>query len=327
VKKSSPHSPKLLDRIRTTCRRLHYSLHTERAYCRWTKRFVRFHGTVHPRHLDATHVRAFLNHLACERQVAASTQNQALSALLFLYDKVLNVDLGPIDAIERAQRPRRLPVVLTRAEARAVLDRMHGTNRLVALLLYGAGLRLTEALRLRVKDLDFEYGQILVRDGKGQKDRRTVLPQRVHAPLRHHLHTVKTLHDADCADGCGTVYLPDALTRKYPNAARAWIWQYVFPSRNRSVDPRCGVERRHHRSDSAVQRAVKQAVLAAGITKRATCHTFRHSFATHLIEDGYDIRTVQELLGHDDIRTTMVYTHVLNRGGRGVQSPLDDSVQ
>jgi integron integrase len=302
---------------------LHYSLHTERAYCRWIKRFVRFHGTVHPRHLDASHVRMFLNHLARERQVAASTQNQALSALLFLYDKVLHADLGPIEAIERAQRPRRLPVVLTRAEAHAVLNRMRGTNGLVAQLLYGAGLRLTEALRLRVKDLDFAYGQILVRDGKGQKDRRTVLPKQITQSLQRHLRKVKILHEEDCAAGYGAVYLPYALARKYPNAARAWTWQYVFPSRNRSVDPRSGIERRHHRSDSAVQRAVKKAVEAAAVNKRASCHTLRHSFATHLIEDGYDIRTVQELLGHKDVRTTMVYTHVLNRGGRGVQSPLD----
>jgi integron integrase len=323
VKKSSSRPPKLLDRVRLVCQRLRYSYHTEKAYCRWVKRFVRFHGTVHPRKLDAGHVRAFLDHLATERGVAASTQNQALNALIFLYEKVLDEDLGPIGAFERAQRSRRLPVVLTRDEVRAVLHHMKGANRLVALLLYGAGLRLTEALRLRVKDIDVQRGQILVRDGKGRKDRRTVFPQQAADPLQRHLRTVRVLHEEDCAAGYGAVYLPDALAQKYPNAAMAWKWQYIFPSRNRSVDPRSGVERRHHRSDSAVQRAVKKAVEAAQITKRASCHTFRHSFATHLIEDGYDIRTVQELLGHEDLRTTMVYTHVLNRGGRGVQSPLE----
>ena len=255
--------------------------------------------------------------------MAASTQNQALNALIFLYKNVLEVDLGTIGDFERAQRSRRLPVVLTREEVRAVLGHMQGTNRLVALFLYGAGLRLTEALRLRVKDVDVAYGQILVRDGKGRKDRRTVFPKRAAEPLRRHLRKVKVLHEEDCAAGCGAVYLPDALARKYTNAATDWKWQYVFPSRSRSMDPRSGIERRHHRSDSAVQRAVKKAVEAARVNKRASCHTFRHSFATHLIEDGYDIRTVQELLGHEDLRTMMIYTHVLNRGGRGVRSPLD----
>jgi len=288
---------------------------------------VRFHGTVHPRTLHAKDVRAFLDHLAAERNVAASTQNQALNALIFLYEHVLDIDLGAIGDFERAQRSRRLPVVLTREEVRAVLGHMQGTNRLVALLLYGSGLRLTEALRLRVKDIDTAYGQILVRDGKGRKDRRTVFPKRAAEPLQRHLRKVKVLHEEDCADGYGAVFLPDALARKYPNAATDWTWQYVFPARGRSVDPRSGIERRHHRSDSAVQRAVKKAVEAAQVNKRASCHTFRHSFATHLIEDGYDIRTVQELLGHDDLRTTMVYTHVLNRGGRGVQSPLDEAAR
>jgi integron integrase len=282
---------------------------------------------VHPRTLHAKDVRAFLDHLAAERNVAASTQNQALNALIFLYEHVLDIDLGAIGDFERAQRSRRLPVVLTREEVRAVLGHMQGTNRLVALLLYGSGLRLTEALRLRVKDIDTAYGQILVRDGKGRKDRRTVFPKRAAEPLQRHLRKVKVLHEEDCADGYGAVFLPDALARKYPNAATDWTWQYVFPARGRSVDPRSGIERRHHRSDSAVQRAVKKAVEAAQVNKRASCHTFRHSFATHLIEDGYDIRTVQELLGHDDLRTTMVYTHVLNRGGRGVQSPLDEAAR
>jgi integron integrase len=323
VAKSSSRPPKLLDRVRRACRRLRYSYHTEKAYCRWVKRYVRFHGTVHPRQLEARHVRAFLTHLATERTVAASTQNQALNALIFLYKTVLDIDIGPVGGFERARRSRRLPIVLTREEVRAVLGHMKGTNRLVAQLLYGAGLRLTEALRLRVKDVDEAYSQIIVRDGKGRKDRRTVFPKRAAEPLQRHLRTVKVIHEEDGAAGYGAVYLPDALARKYPNAATDWKWQYIFPARNRSIDPRSGIERRHHRSDSAVQRAVKKAVEAAQISKRASCHTFRHSFATHLIEAGYDIRTVQELLGHKDVRTTMVYTHVLNRGGRGVQSPLD----
>ena len=318
-----PGSPKLLDQVRTTCRRLHYSLHTERAYVRWIKRFVLFHGTVHPREIGARDVEAFLNHLAVDREVAASTQNQALNALVFLYRRVLKVDLGEMEGIERASRRRNLPVVLTREEVRAVLDNIRGANRLVALLLYGSGLRLSEALRLRIKDLDIGYGEILVRDGKGRKDRRSVLPTQLHDDLERHLRKVKVLHEEDIAQGYGSVYLPDALSRKYPNAASQWKWQYAFPSTRRSIDPRTGTERRHHRSDSAVQRAVKKAVEKIDITKRVTGHTFRHSFATHLIEDGYDIRTVQELLGHKDVRTTMIYTHVLNRGGRGVTSPLD----
>lgn len=316
-------APKLLDQVRTVCRRLHYSLHTERAYVRWIKRFVVFHGTVHPRQLDAQDVVAFLSHLAVDCQVAASTQNQALNALVFLYRRVLKMDLGEMERIERPSRRRNLPVVLTREEARAVLDNIRGTNRLVALLLYGSGLRLSEALRLRIKDLDFGYGEILVRDGKGRKDRRSVLPTQLHDDLKRHLRKVKVLHEEDIAQGYGSVYLPDALSRKYPNAASQWKWQYAFPSTRRSIDPRTGAERRHHRSTSSVQRAVKKAVERIDITKRVTGHTFRHSFATHLIEDGYDIRTVQELLGHKDVRTTMIYTHVLNRGGRGVTSPLD----
>ena len=258
VTKSSSRPPKLPDRVRAACRRRRYSYHTENAYCRWAKRYVRFHGTVHPRTLGATDVRAFLNYLATERDVAASTQNQALNALIFLYKNVLDVDLGPIGDVERAQRSRRLPVVRTREEVRAVLGQMKDLNRLVALLLYGAGLRLTKALRLRVKDVDAAYGQILVRDGKGRKDRRTVFPKRAAEPLQRHLRKVKVLHEEDGAAGYGAVYLPGALARKYPNAATDWKWQYVFPSRNRSVDPRSGIERRHHRSDSAAQRAVKK---------------------------------------------------------------------
>lgn len=316
-------SPKLLDQVRTTCRRLHYSLHTERAYVRWIKRFVLFHGTVHPLQLGAQDVEAFLNHLAVDRKVAASTQNQALNALIFLYRRVLKMDLGEMERIERPSRRRNLPMVLTREEVRAVLDNIRGANRLVALLLYGSGLRLSEALRLRVKDFDFDYGQVFVRNGKGGKDRRSMLPARLHEDLRRHLRKVKIVHEEDSAQGYGRVYLPNALARKYPHAAEQWKWQYAFPSTKRSIDPRTGVERRHHRSSSAVQRAIKRAVVRTRITKRVTCHTFRHSFATHLIESGYDIRTVQELLGHKDVRTTMIYTHVLNKGGRGVTSPLD----
>lgn len=320
---SSPESPKLLDRVRIACRRRQYSLRTEKAYTSWTRRFVRFHGTVHPRHLDADDVRAFLNHLAVHRNVAASTQNQALSALVFLYDHVLDTPLGDIGHIQRAKRPRRLPTVLSRDAVRRLFSAMRGTNQLVARLLYGSGLRLMEALRLRVKDIDPDRSEILVRDGKGRKDRRTMLPQAVARHLDRHLRRVRLLHEEDLDDGFGATHLPDALARKYPGAARAWIWQYVFPSTRRSVDPRTGVERRHHRSTSAVQRAVKNAVTEAGIERRASCHTLRHSFATHLIEDGYDVRTVQELLGHEQLKTTMKYVHVLNQGSSAVHSPLD----
>jgi integron integrase len=255
--------------------------------------------------------------------VSASTQNQAKSALLFLYKEVLGLELPWLDGVESAKRPARLPVVLTPEEVRAVLARVEGTSGLILRLLYGAGLRLLEGLRLRVKDVDFARREILVRDGKGAKDRVTVLPARLASPLREHLVRVRVLHRDDLADGCGAVHLPFALARKYPNAAREWAWQYIFPSRGRSVDPRSGAERRHHAGEQAIQRAMQQALRAAGIAKRATPHTLRHSFATHLLEAGYDIRTVQELLGHADVSTTMIYTHVLNRGGRGVASPLD----
>ena len=315
--------PTLLDRVRTVCRRLQYSHHTETAYVRWIVRFVRFHGTRHPRTLNATHIRDFLNHLVVERNVAASTQNQALHALRFLYERVLNIELEAIEGLQPAQRPKRLPVVCTRDEVRQVLRAMHGTNQLIAALLYGAGLRLSEALRLRVKDLAFARGECVIRDGKGRKDRVTVLPRRLHKPLQRHLRVRSALHETDRAEGHGSVYLPNALAQKYPNAAYEWKWQFVFASRNRSTDPRSGDVHRHHRSTSAVQNAVKTAVDATGITKHVTCHTFRHSFATHLLEDGYDIRTVQELLGHERVETTMQYTHVLNRGGRAVQSPLE----
>ena len=321
---SDSQSPKLLDRLRQTCRGRQYSLHTERAYVRWTRRYVHFHDTTHPRDLGAEDVRAFLNHLAAERNVAASTQNQALNALKFLYDDVLDVPLGDIGAIKRADRPRRLPTVLSRAEVRRLFQELStGANRLVAHLLYGSGLRLSEALRLRVKELDFDLGRVHVRDGKGGTDRSTVLPERLCAPLRRHLRKVKAQHEDDCAAGHGDVYLPDAIMEKYPNAATEWRWQYVFPSTQLSEDPRSGAVRRHHRSDSAVQRAVKKAADAAAIEKRATCHTLRHSFATHLLQDGTDVRTIQKLLGHQDLSTTMKYVHVLEQSSEGVTSPLD----
>ena len=317
--------PKLLDQVRAAARLKHFSRRTEDAYVRWIRRFIVFFGKRHPRGLGPREIREFLSHLATTRKVAASTQNQALAALLFLYRAVLDVTLPPIDDVVRARKPSRLPVVLTREEVRAVLSELEGTPRIAAGLLYGSGLRLMEALRLRVKDLDFEMGQLVVRDGKGQKDRMTVLPTRLAPALREHLPRVRRLHVRDLREGYGAVYLPTALERKYPAAARSWGWQYVFPARRRSMDPRGGVIRRHHLAEGTVQHAVHRAVKRTGIVKPASCHTFRHSFATHLLEDGYDIRTVQELLGHRDVRTTMIYTHVLNRGGRGVRSPLDRS--
>lgn len=273
--------------------------------------------------MGAQEMEAFLSHLAVDRSVSASTQNQAKSALLFLYKEVLGIQLPWRDNITQAKVPRRLPVVLTRDEVLAVLSRLKGTHALIASLLYGTGMRLMEALRLRVKDVDFLRREILVREGKGFKDRVTMLPETEITPLKAHLVRVRTLHDEDVAQGYGEVYMPFALDRKYPNAGKSWGWQYVFPSKNLSIDPYSGKTRRHHVDPKGVQRAVKQAVLDAGLTKPATPHSLRHSFATHLLESGYDIRTVQELLGHSDVSTTMIYTHVLNKGGRGVISPLD----
>jgi integron integrase len=314
-----------LDKCRQVMRLKHLSYRTEETYLPVIRRYLEFHGgRRHPRDMGADEIRAFLSHLAVERNVAASTQNVAFSALLFLYRDVLHLHLPAIENVERAQRPARLPEVFTREEARAVLARMEGTPRLMAGLLYGSGLRLMECVRLRVKDLDFARGQITVREGKGEKDRVTMLPHSLAEPLRRQLEQAKRLHEQDLAAGCGAAYLPCALERKYPGAAKEWGWQYVFPASRRSTDPRSGVIRRHHIAEDVLQRAVRAAIRQAGITRKASCHTFRHSFATHLLEEGYDIRTVQELLGHRDVSTTMIYTHVLNRGGRGVKSPLDE---
>lgn len=317
--------PKLLDQVRGKIRLKHYSIRTEQAYVDWIKRYILHFDKQHPKDLGAVEVEQFLTHLAVVGKVAASTQNQAKSALLFLYKEVLGLALPWLDDVERAKAPKRLPVVLTQQEVQAVLSRLDGTNHLVVSLLYGTGMRILEALRLRVKDVDFARKEILIRDGKGFKDRVTMLPVTLIAPLKAHLNKVKTLHEQDLQAGFGAVHLPYALAKKYPNSAHDWAWQYVFPSQKLSTDPRSddAVTRRHHVQDQAIQRAVRQAVQDAGLTKPATPHTFRHSFATHLLEGGYDIRTVQELLGHADVATTMIYTHVLNRGGHGVASPLD----
>ncbi|NOS74348.1 MAG: integron integrase [Methyloglobulus sp.] len=315
--------PKLLDQVRGKIRLKHYSIRTEQAYTDWIKRFILHFGKRHPRDMGAAEVERFLTHLAVNGKVSASTQNQAKSALLFLYKEVLGVQLPWLDNVEQAKTPKRLPVVLNRDEVQAILSRLSGTQWLIASLLYGTGMRILECLRLRVQDIDFKRREILIRDGKGFKDRVTMLPVTLSAALQAHLTKVKSLHDNDLVQGNGSVYLPFALERKYPNAGKDWIWQYVFPTAKISTDPRTQATRRHHLQEQAIQRAVKQAVRDAGLTKAATPHTFRHSFATHLLEGCYDIRTVQELLGHADVSTTMIYTHVLNKGGKGVTSPLD----
>jgi len=308
--------------VRRELRLRHRSPKTEKAYVHWIRQFILFHGKRHPDDMAEPEVTAFLTHLAVDRKVSASTQNQSLSALLFLYRHVLERELGDLSAV-RAKRSKKVPVVLTRGEVLRVLERMEGVPKIVATLLYGAGLRLMEALRLRVKDIDFSFHQITVRDGKGGKDRVTMLPAVLEDPLRNHLARVRELHEADLERGVGGVDLPHALAKKYPNANIEWGWQYVFPSTSLSPDRETGELRRYYTSPRTVQRAVKQAVRDAGIPKHATCHTLRHSFATHLLVGGYDIRTVQELLGHRSVRTTMIYTHVLNRGGHGVRSPAD----
>jgi integron integrase len=320
----SAEAPKLLEQVRDRLRLKHYSLRTETAYVGWIKRYIFFHGKRHPRDMSKAEVEAFLTSLAVERNVSASTQSQALAALLFLYGEVLGIELPWLDEITRAKKPVRLPTVLTREETMALLSKIEDAElHLVTSLLYGSGLRLLEGLRLRVKDVDLARCEIVVREGKGGKDRVTMVPQQLVAPLRAQIARAKMVHEADLGRGKGEVWLPDALAVKYPNAARAFGWQYVFPAAGFSTDPRSGEVRRHHLDEKRVQRAVKAAAQKAGIVKPVSPHTLRHSFATHLLEGGYDIRTVQELLGHSDVSTTMIYTHVLNKGGRGVTSPLD----
>lgn len=320
-----PPAPTVVGKLRAELRLRHYSRRTEEAYVSWVRRYIRFHARRHPRDLDAAHVREFLTALAVDGDVSAATQNQARAALKFLYVEVLGLGIGPVLDVAPAKRPRRVPTVLTRGEVADILARMHGTPALVASLLYGSGLRLLEALRLRVKDLDFERRELIVRGGKGAKDRVTMIPARLCAPMQEHLDRLRAAFDkAGCRPGIGArVEIPGALERKYPSIPWEWRWQYVFPAQRTWVDQLSGRRYRHHYDETAVQRAVHQAARASRIAKRVTCHTFRHSFATHLLESGSDIRTVQELLGHTDVRTTMIYTHVLNRGGFGVKSPLD----
>ncbi|MCX5839294.1 MAG: integron integrase [Deltaproteobacteria bacterium] len=314
---------KLLDQVRDVLRKRHYSIRTEQVYVDWIKRYIFFHEKRHPLEMGAQEISRFLSHLATERNVAASTQNQALNAILFLYRQVLQKEIGDLGPTERARKPERLPTVMSRGEAGKLLAAMTGIHQLMAKILYGCGLRLMECVRLRIKDVDFDQSQIIVRDGKGMKDRATMLPEQLKPLLTEQIKRVCILHEQDLRGGLGEVYLPYALERKYPQAARELIWQYVFPADRISVDPRSGRKRRHHIGEDGLQRAVQRAARTAGFTKPVSPHTFRHSFATHLLEAGYDIRTVQELLGHKDVSTTMIYTHVMKRGGMGVKSPLD----
>ena len=314
---------KLLDMVRDVIRIRQLSIHTEKAYVDWIRKFILFHNKRHPDSMGVLEIREYLNYLATKLNVAASTQNQALNAILFLYHKVLKIEIGKINNYDRAKMPEKLSEVFTKNETKAVLSQMDGINLLMAELLYGAGLRLMECIRLRVKDINFEYNQIIVRDGKGKKDRVTMLPQKSIKTLKFQLKKVKLVHDEDLTAGYGEVYLPYALERKYPNASKEWAWQYVFPATRLSIDPRSEKKRRHHITETVLQKAVRAAIKKACDHKHGSCHTFRHSFATHLLENGYDIRTVQELMGHKDIRTTMVYTHVMNKGAKGVKSPLD----
>ena len=316
-------SPKLLDQVRMAIRRKHYSIRTEKSYVGWIRRFILFHGRRHPRDLGKNEITQFLNYLANEVRVTASTQNQALSALVFLYKEVLGSEFGWLQKLEYAKKPERLPVVFTRKEVKSVLACLDGIYWIISNLLYGSGLRLMEVLHLRIQDLDFEYGQIMVRNGKGQKDRVTMLPHLLIRPLSNQIEKVRLIHQIDLQEGYGAVYLPFALEKKYRGASRDFRWQYLFPADKRSIDPRSGIVRRHHLGRTRIQKAVKSAVQKASIPKRGSCHTLRHSFATHLLEAGYDIRTIQELLGHKDVSTTMIYTHVVRKGGKGVQSPAD----
>jgi len=318
-------APKLMDEVRRVLRVKHYSIRTEAVYVAWIRRFILANGKRHPRDMGEAEVEGFLSHLAVQGKVAAATQNQALAALLFLYKQVLAIELPWMEGVVRAKRSQRVPTVLSRDEVTRVLARMDGRSWLLASLLYGTGMRLMEALRLRIKDVDFARNEITIRDGKGGKDRRTMLPRSLTDPLRREIERARLLHEADLQAGFGAVWLPDALARKYPQASHETGWQYVFPSKQRSCDPRDGVERRHHVDEAMLSRALKTACVAAEVVKPVSAHTLRHSFATHLLEAGYDIRTVQELLGHKDVATTQIYTHVLNRGGHGVLSPLDRS--
>jgi integron integrase len=313
--------------VREAIRTRHYSLRTEEAYVHWIKRFIFFHGKRHPLEMGEREIAQFLTALAVERHVSAATQNQALNALVFLYRQVLQLEVGWIDNVVRAKQPQRLPVVLQKHEVKALLEALEGVHWIMGHLLYGAGLRLMECLRLRVKDIDCSANHLVVREGKGNKDRLTILPLAVEAALVAHLARVRELHQHGLAQGFGSVYLPDALHRKYPHAPKEWGWQWVFPASSHYTERSTGERRRHHLHESVLQKAIKEARLTAGIAKPASCHALRHSFATHLLEDGYDIRTVQELLGHTDVRTTMIYTHVLNRGGKGVRSPADALMQ
>ena len=318
-----PRPRKLLEQVSDALQVKHYSYQTEKSYLLWIRRYILFHNKRHPKEMGGEEINAFLTHLAVEGKVAASTQNQALSALLFLYREVLHLELDlDLDAV-RAKRSRYLPTVLTPEEVKAIIVHLSGIHRLVVQVLYGSGLRLAEAQQLRVKDVDFNQRQLVIRNSKGMESRLTMLPETLVEPLQEHLLWAKRQHQQDLEQGYGSVYLPFALERKYPNAEREWSWHYVFPAERLSQDPRTGITRRHHLHESGLQRAIKQAVQKTGIPKRVSCHTFRHSFATHLLQNGYDIRTVQELLGHKDVKTTMIYTHVLNKGGRGVRSPLD----
>jgi integron integrase len=320
---STPPKPRLLDQVRQAIRTRHYSPKTEQSYVHWIKRFIFYHNKRHPAEMGEKEIGWFLSALATDRHVSSSTQNQALNAILFLYRDILRKEIGYVDGVVRAKRPQRLPVVLTRQEVKSVLGSLDHADWLMVMLLYGAGLRLKECLQLRVKDIDFTRNEMVVRAGKGDKDRRTMLPTAAKEPLAKHLDLIKQQHQRDLEQGLGRVVLPNALDRKYPNAGKEWGWQWMFPAHSHYTDRTTGEKRRHHLHESVLQKAVKEAVRKAGIFKPATPHTFRHSFATHLLEDGYDIRTVQELLGHRDVSTTMIYTHVLNRGGRGVNSPAD----
>jgi len=320
---SQPAKAKLLDQVRDRIRLKHYSRRTEDVYLDWAKRYILYHNKTHPQEMGKKEIEDFLTYLARDRKVSASTQNQAKSALLFLYKEVLGITLPWVGEVEKAKKPLKLPVVLTENEVQLLLPKLSDTWLLLGRLLYGTGMRLLEGLRLRVQDVDFSANQIFIRDGKGGKDRVTMLPQSLILPLKDHLLGVKRLHEKDLAAGYGEVWLSESLARKYPSAGKKWIWQYLFPSARLSVDPPSGVTRRHHLDEKGLQRAIKQAAVDAGLTKNVTPHTLRHSFATHLLQAGYDIRTVQELLGHKDVQTTMIYTHVLNKGGRGVTLPLD----